>query len=428
MKRHLKIPFVMALALSAAIEAGPVLARNSSIPPPATIQPLPDGAPARSVSFAKVVVGMNIGQPYGVLKKGILCLPVETEYWKGGRSELDLQDFGQVFRQQLTSARYKVEGSTGSLFEDSEDTAAELAVAGEIIAVDGEFCYQLTDLHDYTDSKGTLRMVIRWEVYSRLDRKVVARIQTLGAAEVTKSTGNAQTEALIGAYAESVKALANNEEFRKLVLAGASTAGQPVSSSGLTPMAIHASQGKLAVPGTVGSVVAVFAGDGFGSGFVLGDGYLLTNRHVVGDASSVKVKWSDGLETVGEVVRSDARRDVALIKTDTRGRPCLTVRTDPVSLGDTVFAVGTPLDPKFQSTVTRGVVSATRVFDGFSYIQSDVTVNPGNSGGPLLDDGGRVVGMTVAGIRPGSAPSGINLFIPIRDAIDFLALSVSPTG
>jgi serine protease Do len=96
--------------------------------------------------------------------------------------------------------------------------------------------------------------------------------------------------------------------------------------------------------------------------------------------------------------------------------------------GDTVFAIGTPLDLKFEGTVTRGIVSANRTFEGFTYIQSDVAVNHGNSGGPLLDEGAKVVGLTVAGYQPDGAPSGINLFIPIRDAMDFLALSISPAG
>ena len=419
------------LAASLAMSAAPAAAtppRSQDLPPPARIEPLPDGVPTLSLSFAKIVVGIKDGSRYLMDDAGPLCLTSAVIPWKGGQYEVRRKDYAVAFKVQLSAAHFKVEGADDSLFENSADTAADLAVAGEITGIDGEFCYQLAPFVDYADSKGAMTVTMRWEIYSRLDRKVVARVETFGYGGSKKLRGDAENKALDEAYLENVKALANDATFRKLVLSVPADSGQPVSPSGLTRLAIHAVGSKLALADTIGSVVAVFAGDGFGSGFVLGDGYLLTNRHVVGDSKTVKVKWSDGLETVGEVVRSDARRDVALIRTDTRGRPCLTIRTDPVSLGDTVFAIGTPLDPKFQSTVTRGVVSATRVFDGFSYIQSDVTVNPGNSGGPLLDEGGRVVGMTVSGMRPGSAPSGINLFIPIRDAVDFLALAVGPVG
>ena len=88
--------------------------------------------------------------------------------------------------------------------------------------------------------------------------------------------------------------------------------------------------------------------------------------------------------------------------------------------GDTVYAIGSPLGAPFQSTVTRGVVSAYRTFDGLNFIQSDVTVNPGSSGGPLLDDKGEVVATTEGLIRVAGAPTNINLFIPLSDALDFL--------
>jgi S1-C subfamily serine protease len=172
-------------------------------------------------------------------------------------------------------------------------------------------------------------------------------------------------------------------------------------------------------------VLTVFSGDGMGSGFLVSrDGYVLSNQHVVGDATQVKLRWADGTETVGEVVRSDRRRDVALIKTDPRGRAPLAVRRDSVQPGDTVFAIGTPLDAKLQNTVTRGVVSGTRILDGFNFIQSDVAVTSGNSGGPLLDEKGAVVALTVAGYTPRGFSENINLFIPIGDALNFLAADI----
>ena len=143
---------------------------------------------------------------------------------------------------------------------------------------------------------------------------------------------------------------------------------------------------------------------------------------MVGASKYLKVKWSDGIETVGEVVRSDIGRDVALVKTDPRGRAPLALHRGGVEPGDTVFAIGTPLDPRLQGSLTRGVVSANRVLGGYAFIQSDVVVNPGNSGGPLLDEKGAVVGLAVSGLVQDKAPRGINFFIPIGDAVDFLGL------
>jgi S1-C subfamily serine protease len=113
-----------------------------------------------------------------------------------------------------------------------------------------------------------------------------------------------------------------------------------------------------------------------------------------------------------------------LIKADARGRRPLMSRGQSPDLGEAVFAIGTPFDQKFQSTISKGVISSKRIFDGYAYLQSDVAINPGNSGGPLLDEQGRLLGVAVAGYRVGNAPVDLNLFIPIKDAIDFLGIQV----
>jgi S1-C subfamily serine protease len=208
------------------------------------------------------------------------------------------------------------------------------------------------------------------------------------------------------------------------VTAGGPSVGGPQAPITLTGEATQ----PTPIADAVGSVVTVFAGEGFGSGvLVSSDGYLLTNHHVVGEAKTVKVRWSDGLDATGEVIRSDKRRDVALVKTAPRGRIALAINRALLAPGVTVFAVGTPLDPKLQSTITKGVVSANRIVDGFSFIQGDVPVTHGNSGGPLLDERGQVVGLTDWGVAP-QAGSTLNFFIPIGDALDFLALTPAPAA
>jgi serine protease Do len=114
-------------------------------------------------------------------------------------------------------------------------------------------------------------------------------------------------------------------------------------------------------------------------------------------------------------------RDVAIIKTDPRDRTPLAIKRGAVTLGQRVYAIGSPRGKDFQGTVSSGVVSADRVFNGLRYIQSDTTVSHGSSGGPLLDETGSVIGLTDLGIE-NDGPAGLNLFIPIGDAMDFLSL------
>ncbi|HZF35666.1 MAG TPA: S1C family serine protease, partial [Candidatus Angelobacter sp.] len=173
------------------------------------------------------------------------------------------------------------------------------------------------------------------------------------------------------------------------------------------------------------NVVVVFAGGGYGSGFVIDDaGHILTNEHVVRAAQRVKVRFESRQEETAAVLATDARRDVALLKIDRAGTAGLPIGFDPAAVGDTVYAVGAPLDPTYSATVSKGIVSGVRELDDETWIQSDVNVQHGSSGGPLLDDRGNVIGMTARGApNEAGAPSGVNFFVPIADALKRLGLN-----
>jgi S1-C subfamily serine protease len=403
---------------------GPALAKFN-VPPPVVATPIGAGVTTQSVGFAKAVFDLPPGQPYGELQVGILCLPRTTLYWNSDRFSA-AGSLSVLFAQEMKAAGVKVAGDPDDLFVTSGGSAQYL-VAADIKGLSASYCYQLSDLHDVSDAKGGAIMDVEWQVYSTLERRTVARIRTVTGAKAGLGQ-NVQMQTVLDAYVQSVRALINSPEFRALVTAAPPGVGPAPGAADRALIRIAEAAGPPSVPDAVGSVVAIFAGGGFGSGFVIDNGYLLTNSHVVGDAAAVRVRWPDGIETDGQVVRADRRRDVALVRTDTRGRPALGLNTGAVRPSDTVFAIGTPLDPQFQNTVTKGIVSATRTIDNLFFIQSDVSVNHGNSGGPLLDETGKVIGITVAGYEVEGAPSGINLFIPVRDALDFLALRVGGAG
>ncbi len=160
---------------------------------------------------------------------------------------------------------------------------------------------------------------------------------------------------------------------------------------------------------------------GQGSGFVVSsDGLILTNAHVVRDAKQVTVKLSDRREYAAKVLGSDTATDIAVLKVDAKGLPTVTLG-DPraVQVGDWVLAIGAPYG--FEQTATQGIVSAKgRSLPGDSYvpfIQTDAAVNPGNSGGPLFDAAGRVVGINAQIYSQSGGFQGLAFAIPVDVAL-----------
>jgi serine protease Do len=161
---------------------------------------------------------------------------------------------------------------------------------------------------------------------------------------------------------------------------------------------------------------------GMGSGFIVSaDGYILTNAHVVADAADVTVRLSDRRELKAKVVGADARTDVALLKVEATGLPTVKMG-DAKSLkpGEWVAAIGSPFG--LENSVTAGVVSATgRALPDSSYvpfIQTDVAVNPGNSGGPLFNMAGEVIGINSQIFTRTGGYQGVSFAIPIDVALN----------
>ena len=160
---------------------------------------------------------------------------------------------------------------------------------------------------------------------------------------------------------------------------------------------------------------------GTGSGFIVSpDGVILTNAHVIGDATDVSVKLTDRREFKAKVIGIDQPSDVAVLKIPATNLPTVTLDlADDVKVGQWVLAIGSPFG--FENSVTSGIVSAKyRSFGEKSYvpfIQTDVAVNPGNSGGPLINAKGQVVGINSQIYSQTGGYQGLSFAIPISVAL-----------
>lgn len=157
-----------------------------------------------------------------------------------------------------------------------------------------------------------------------------------------------------------------------------------------------------------------------GSGVIITpDGFVLTNNHVIAQATTVEVGLTDGSTLSGHVVGADPATDLAILRVEANGLPAAELGdSDKLKVGQVAIAIGNPLG--FQNTVSSGVVSALgRALRGQSgrlienMIQTDVALNPGNSGGPLVDSRGQVIGINTAIV---STAQGLSFSIPVNTA------------
>ena len=177
---------------------------------------------------------------------------------------------------------------------------------------------------------------------------------------------------------------------------------------------------------------------GIGSGIIVSsDGYILTNRHVVENATTVSVELEDGRTFPATIVKIDANKDLALVRIQATGlTPARIGDATTIQVGETALAIGSPLGT-YTETVTRGIVSGlgreVTVTDETTgrpttltgLIQTDAAINPGNSGGPLLDATGAVIGVNTA---VATSAEGLGFAIPISDAKALLSQATGGAG
>ena len=155
---------------------------------------------------------------------------------------------------------------------------------------------------------------------------------------------------------------------------------------------------------------------GLGSGFIISsDGLIVTNNHVIGGASTITIKFADGTEYDAKVVGADPLTDIALLDIEGSNLPTVAFgSSDAMRVGDEVIAMGNPLG--LGGTVTTGIISAkdrninAGPFDEF--LQTDAAINRGNSGGPLFNNEGQVIGVNTAIFSPDGASAGIGFAVP----------------
>ena len=381
----------------------------------------PAAAPAktRSLYFTRLGTDIPAGQQVGTLKVGLLCEPRGPAVWSSAMGSNMASIVGSAFEHAAEKAGYRVirrEGAS-SLFEDRPLEEPDVLVAVLLRSLAFNVCHGGVITRPVTSGEASIEL--EWQIFDRQARRVIAAVTTGGTAR-TQHPGRDNKSIYEAALVAARNALAVESFVAALTATEQSVAREPRLPElviALAPLSEESRGDQELIEVVRRSVVSVNTDTGFGSGFIVSAaGMVLTSAHVVEGSDEVTATLATGQEVRGRIVRRSVGADVALIQLAEGTYPAAPVGDSrKLRVGSSVFAIGSPLGQ--HGTVTRGIVSAMRTAEaGGRLIQSDVTVHPGSSGGPLLDESGRVVAITRSGLGPRHYGVGINNFIPIEDA------------
>ncbi len=330
------------------------------------------------------------------------------------------ESFAEVFE----SNGYAIAGE--KTFALQQSAGNDLSLAAVITDVRLMHCGSRSAPNLRTFTQNATYLEVEWKVFDNLARRVVLEVTTEGVDDRFKRGArfNGAAVSMAQAFRQATEHLLARPDFVDLLLAKATLeTGYAGDGSTIDDIRIvHGGAGRSFTQRTgeiEKAAVTIRTATGHGSGFLISaPGYVLTNQHVVGKNREVIV-IAGKQERRAVVVRSHPGRDVALLRLEQGfdSEP-LHIDANDVSLGEEIYVVGTPLDERLDFSISRGIISARRILDERNYYQTDAAVNPGNSGGPVFNRSGNVIGITVAGLftRDG-ASRNINYVIPIIDAL-----------
>jgi hypothetical protein len=384
-------------------------------------KPLAAPSEPRQISVTRLVSKLPTGHRVGTSSGGLLCVPQGPMTWRPGLDEAVTGEVITVIRDELKKAGYRVPGQSGSLFEEASDGQADLLLAGAIKTVTLNVC------NGPQGRSSESSVEIEWQLYERRTRSVILTAMTGGTAKSNPGGREASLDATAGA----LRNLLAQQTFVAAVGSTVRAADPVYPALPLTVVSVKASDAAAAqqlIQHAQNAVVRILRPKGHGSGVVVSSsGWLLTAAHVVaGLPGPFEVELGDGQKVAGTLVRASQSADVALIQLPQGTYAAAPIASSAsIQVGNPVFAIGTPLQERFSRTVTKGVISALRPKDGRTVIQSDVGVHAGSSGGALLDEHGRLIGLSISGMALGGQIGvGLNEFLGIDDA--WRALQVEP--
>ena len=326
-------------------------------------------------------------------------------------------DFRVHILEELRHEGFAAVGAESLVFGKDHGAAAELLLGGTVREL---------ECRDVPQKGGACRLGIEWELLdTRLDAVVYRALTRAAVYRV-----NFEKPSGVGSHLvlDAVRSLTRRTAFREQIQRGAEAKPEPAPTypNAEYRACVRAAQAMpQGAQGAIDATVVVKTNDGFGSGFFLNtEGYVVTAAHVVADAREITVKTRLGASYPAELIRLSQRLDVALLKVKADSTTCLMLEPSPLPTGADVYAIGSPASEQLAFSVTRGIVSGQRSFDDVPFLQTDASISPGNSGGPLVNQAGKVAAI-VSWKLVGSSVAGLAFGVPTYQALQALGLTAA---
>lgn len=325
----------------------------------------------------------------------------------GESLNIDAVNLKQDANDILKDLGFKVAESKGQLF--SPTAQARYFIKAEVLKTQ----YDVKASHkyeEYAKYETNCEMNVKWALVNRSD-EVKYEATTTGMSTKYEKGG---TAAFYDAFENSFYQFLNNEDIYKTVkqVDGLNDETTKYSLIKILKPVIKVSNDKI-INNATNSIVTIDNKSSHGSGCILSeDGYIVTNYHVVSGLEKVNVKLKNGVSLEGNVVRYSEEYDLALIKVNGSGFTPIPISEEKeINIGSDIYAIGTPADKTLGQTVTKGIISGTRSIMEKEFIQTDVSINHGSSGGGLINKNGYLVGIVNAKLV-GQGVEGIGFAIP----------------
>lgn len=279
---------------------------------------------------------------------------------------------------------------------------------------------------NYTDQMIFINLAIKWEVLDYYKSVIYSTTTTNTSGQFARIDEGKSTNSEVNAMKDVIEAgliefLQTKEVEELLIRTDELKEEQEIEELVITNSVDYVNS----LSKSTTSALTIKSDEGFGSGFIIGqDGYIITNYHVVSNADSLTVILNDMTEHPAEVVRVSKIYDLALIKIDHSNLiPYEIQLSKEVDLASECYAIGTPSAEDLSQTISRGIVSGFRNNGTTKLIQTDASINSGNSGGPLINKNGVVIGVVASKLK-GFGVEGVAFGIPAYEIFNALKITI----